>query len=153
MAIQPYPNITVSPDFQTYDFIREGKREIKKRIAFQLVDNEGQIYNLALCTVLINGDLDCETASRNGDMQKILETIARIVIDYTNRYPTRKIFFQGSDKLRTRQYQLSLFSNLPGILKFFKMEGLIIEDSEVMLRESFTTGKNYDAFIFTRKKD
>jgi|SRR5476651_2436492 len=152
MAINPYPDIVVSEDYQTFNFVSEGRTRINKRVEFQLLNPANQVYNLVLCTILPNGQLDCETASRNGDMQKILETIGKVTLSYTAMFPNRKIFLRGSDRLITRQYQLSLFSNLPEVIRFFYVEGVLIEDRQIILRETFKKGKNYDAFIFTRKK-
>lgn len=152
MAINPYHKITVSSDLQVYDFLSVGRSTIKKRVKFELVDDVEDIYNLAFCSVLEDGKEDCETASKNGDMLRVLETVGVIVLNYTDHYPERKIYFTGSDTLRTRQYQLSIFSQLQSILDYFDIEGLQLKNDELKLREQFKTGKNYDAFIFTRKK-
>jgi hypothetical protein len=152
MSINPYSNISASTDFQVFDFVSSGKAVIKKRVEFQLIDETEQLYNLVLCTVLENNQIDCETASRNSDMTRVLETVAIISLSYTDYYPKRKIYFSGSDTLRTRQYQLSLFSQLKSVLHYFNVEGLQFNGEELNLREPFQTGKNYDAFIFTRKK-
>ena len=153
MAINPYNNITVSTDFEVFDFISSGKRIIKKRVRFELIDEPEQIYNLALCTVLDDGRDDCENASRNGDMMRVLETVAVIALMFTDKHPHRKIYFTGSDSLRTRQYQLSIFSKLQSITDYFDIEGLQIEEDQLNVRELYKAGSNYDAFIFTRKQD
>jgi hypothetical protein len=152
MAINPYHQIAASTDFQVYDFVSSGKNVIKKRVKFEMIDELEQIYNLTLCTVLGDGREDCETASRNGDMERVLETAGIIALMYTDHYPERKIYFTGSDTRRKRQYQLSIFSQLKSVLEYFTIEGLQLEGEVLKLRESFKTGKNYDAFIFTRKK-
>jgi len=103
MAINPYHNITTSPDLQVFDFISSGVKLFKKRVKFELIDDKEQVYNLALCTLLDNELEDCETASRNGDMIRVLETVGIIALMFTDRYPDRKIYFTGSDALRTRQ--------------------------------------------------
>ncbi len=151
MALNPYPNIINSTDFAIFDFVSSGKKTLKKRVRFELIDDMEQVYNLALCTLLDDGTEDCETASRNGDMVRILETVGVIALMYTEHYPLRKIYFTGSDNLRTRQYQLSIFSQLQSIINYFDIEGLRIESEAVELREPFKAGKNYSAFIFTRK--
>ncbi|HEY8780652.1 MAG TPA: hypothetical protein VIM16_03470 [Mucilaginibacter sp.] len=152
MAINPYHNITTSPDLQVFDFISSGVKLFKKRVKFELIDDKEQVYNLALCTLLDNELEDCETASRNGDMIRVLETVGIIALMFTDRYPDRKIYFTGSDALRTRQYQLGIFSHLKAVLDHFIIEGFQFEGKELKLREPFRTGKNYDAFIFMRKK-
>jgi hypothetical protein len=151
MALNPYQNIINSTDFTVFDFVSSGKKEINKRVRFELIDELEQVYNLALCTLLDNGNEDCNTASRNGDMLKVLETVAIVALRYTQQYPKRKIYFTGSDNLRTRQYQLSIFSQLQSMVNYFDIEGLQFAGEIVKLREPFEAGKNYDAFIFTRK--
>jgi hypothetical protein len=134
-----------------FEFVSAGKKSIKKRVKFDLIDADESIYNLALCTVLESGAEDCETASNNGDMQKIFETIAIIAYTFTNQYPGRKIYFTGSDNLRTRQYRLTVFSNLKTILMYFDMEGIKIINGELGQREIYQKGRPYDGFILTRK--
>jgi len=151
MAVNHYHDIFISDDFQEYDFVSSGKQIIKKRIKFELIDELEQVYNLSLCTVLDNGKKDYQTASKNGDMVKILETIGIIALKYTDHYPERKIYFTGSDNLRTRQYELSIFSQLNLVLDYFTIEGITVDYKEFALREDFKTGKNYNAFIFTRR--
>ena len=85
-------------------------------------------------------------------MVRVLETAGVIALMFTDYYPERKVYFTGSDTLRKRQYQLSIFSRLKSVLDYFNIEGLQFEGEDVKLRESFEAGKNYDAFIFTRKK-
>ena len=96
MSINPYLNIETSSNFQVYEFESTGKKSIRKRVRFDLIDGDERVYNLALCTILPDGSEDCETASRNGDMEMVLETAVHIAIIYTNRFPDRKVFFRGS---------------------------------------------------------
>jgi hypothetical protein len=153
MSINPYLNVEASSDFQIYEFDSIGKEKLRKRVRFDLIQEREQIYNLALCTVLADGSEDCETASRNGDMDIVLETAANVAIVYTNRFPNRKVFFKGSNPVRTRKYQIEIVRYLNVMMKDFLIEGLIINSlNEIILREPFKNGKNYSAFIFTRKK-
>jgi len=152
MSINPYLNIETSLDFQVYEFESRGKETIKKRVRFDLIDWPEHIYNLALCTILPDGSEDCETASRNGDMDMVLETTVHIALIYTNRFPDRKVFFRGSNALRSRKYQIGIARYLEVVMKDFFIEGLLVNNqNEIILREPFQKGKNYTGFIFTRK--
>ena len=152
MSINPYQDIESASGFQIYEFYSVGKETLKKRVRFDLVDSLEQIYNLALCTVSPDGEEDCENASRNGDMDRVLETVAQIAIIYTNRYPERKIFFRGSDIVRTRKYQIGIVKYLDFAAKDFDIEGVTIsEQNEIITREAFRRGENYNGFIFIRK--
>jgi len=142
-----------SSDFQVYEFDSIGKENIRKRVRFNLVDEPEHIYNLALCTVLPDGNEDCQTASRNGDMDRVLETTVHIALIYINRFPDRKVFFTGSNAVHSRKYQIGIARYLEIAMKDFYIEGLIINNlNEMILREPFQNGKNYTGFIFTRKK-
>lgn len=153
MAINPYLNIETSSGFQVYEFESTGKENIKKRVRFDLIDEPEQLYNLALCTILPDGSEDCETASRNGDMDKVLETTVHIAVIYINRFPERKVFFRGSNVVRSRKYQIGIARYLEVVNKDFFIEGLLIsKQNEILLREPFQKGKNYSGFIFTRRK-
>jgi len=153
MSINPYLNIETSSDFQVYEFESTGKYNIKKRVRFDLIDKPEQLYNLALCTILPDESEDCETASRNGDMDRVLETTAHIAVIYINRFPERKVFFRGSNAVRSRKYQIGIARYLEVVNKDFFIEGLLIsKQNEILLREPFKKGKNYTGFIFTRKK-
>jgi hypothetical protein len=153
MSVNPYLNIEASSDFQVYEFASTGRKSIKKRVRFDLIDGYERIYNLALCTILPDGSEDCETASRNGDMEMVLQTAVHIAIIYTNRFPDRKVFFRGSDAVRSRKYQIGIARYLDVAMKDFFIEGLLINNlNGIILREPFQNGKNYTGFIFTRKK-
>jgi len=43
---------------------------------------------------------------------------------------------------------------MPTLIKLFHIEGVMINDNnEIISIETFEVGKNYNALIFTRKKD
>jgi hypothetical protein len=54
-----------------------------------------------------DGTLSDINFSNNNDLRKILATIIEVIFDYTNKFPERKIFFQGSDDGRG----ISLYHN------------------------------------------
>lgn len=114
------------------------------------INPEEKLYNLALCTVKEDGSEDYESASKNGDMATVLQTIAYIAIFFTDNYPDRKIYFTGTDVLRTRAYQLNIFTFHKQITEYFDVEGVLIQNNRIVQREPFKKGKNYQAFIFTR---
>lgn len=126
---------------------------LQKRIQFDLIDADEQIYNLALCTVLLNGDLDCESETKNGDMDSVLETTAHVGILYINKFPERKVFLQGSDAKRSRKYQIGINHHLIQLSKKYFIEGLTIVNDDIVGREPIRYGKNYQAFIFSRLKE
>ena len=152
MSINPYLNLETSSNFQIFDFESVGKNSLKKRAIFDLIDESEQLYNLALCTVLKDGTQDFNSESKNGDMDTVLETVAYIGLIYSERFPERKIYFRGSNTVRSRKYQMGVNRYLEILIKTFFIEGLIIDKyDEILVRETFQIGKNYTALIFSRK--
>lgn len=119
MSGNVYTQISTSENFEVYQFISDGKVPLTKIVRFTLVDKNEQIYNLVLCTVLPDGTEDCNSASRNGDMNKVLKTTAQITKIFSDRYPQRKIFVTGSTISRTRQYQIKIAVFYQLIADFF----------------------------------
>jgi hypothetical protein len=83
------------------------------------------IYNLAF------GDLDAATGeindirvTNNNDRQKILVTIATIVLDFTSQYPGAWIFMKGSTLSRTRLYRMGISKHWEEISMDFEIFGL-----------------------------
>jgi hypothetical protein len=154
MAINPYLNLETSSNFQVFDFESSGKATLRKRAVFNLIDEDEQLYNLALCTVLEDGTQDYDTESKNGDMDTVLETVAYIAGLYSNKFQERKIYFRGSTASRSRKYQMGVNKYLKILLKTFTIEGLVIDkNNQITLRENFRIGQNYSALIFTRITD
>lgn len=134
-------------------FQSAGKSSLKKLVRFEEVDSRERIYNMVLCTILPDGTEDCESAAKNGDIDSVLDTVAHISLIFTDHYPDRKIFFRGSDPIRTRKYQIRISNNSIDVMRFFDIEGLIIEGDVLITREAFRKGRNYSGFIFARKND
>jgi len=151
VAINPYLNIQTSSNYEVFVFQSAGKSSLKKLVRFEEIDSKERVYNLVLCTILADGSEDCESAAKNGDIDSVLDTVAHISLIFTDHYPDRKIFFRGSDPVRTRKYQMRISNNSLDVMRFFDMEGLIIEDNILITRETFRKGRNYSGFIFTRK--
>lgn len=152
MATNPLQNIQASPDFGIFEFESEGRSRLRKRIQFDLIDETENIYNLALCTVLPDDTLDCETDTKNGDMDRVLETAAHIGLLYINEYPDRKVLLRGSDAKRSRKYQIGINRYLIDLSKDYFIEGLKIVNGEIAGRGPIQSGINYQAFLFSKLK-
>jgi hypothetical protein len=148
MATNPFQNIQASPNFDLFKFESEGRTRLRKHIQFDLIDENENIYNLALCTVFPDGTLDCETETKNDDMDRVLETAAHIGMMYINKYPDRKVLLRGSDAKRSRKYQIGINRYLILLSKDYSIEGLNIVDGEIVNRELIRPGINYHAFLF-----
>jgi hypothetical protein len=149
MAINPILNIQTSPDYHVFEFDSDGRQRLRKRVQFDLIDASEHIYNLSLCTVLPDGNLDCKSDTKDGDMDRVLETTAHIGILYINQFPERKVFLQGSDAKRSRKYQMGINRYLMELSKKYFIEGVAIANDIITSREGIRAGKNYQAFIFS----
>jgi hypothetical protein len=134
------------PSFFDFEFESEGPNGLIRKIArFSSIGKN--IYNFGF------GDLDPETGdisddvvSNNGDAEKVLFTVARIIYDFTAVYPEALIFIQGSTPARTRWYQIYMNRYWPELEPIFEIFGY--RDGHW---EHFRKGVNYEAFLGRRK--
>ena len=136
---------------RTYEFISEGVHgKIVKTVQYTDTGTEN-VYNLAF------GDFDERTkqindfsVTNNGDSLKVLATVASTVYAFTEKYPKAMIFATGSTKGRTRLYRMGITNNLAEIKEDFAIFGLTIEQNNW---EEFIIGKDYEAFLITKKEN
>jgi len=113
-----------------YEFISVGPRGmVLKRVIFKPMANEG-VFNLAF------GDVDGTTVTdevitNNGDRDKILATIAKIVDMYTMTYPERFIYLRGSTPARTRLYKMAISANIEELDKKYEIFGYVNDEVPV----------------------
>jgi hypothetical protein len=107
MHLPSYKILENADDYSEFKFISKGpKGNIVKVIAFQKLP-VANLYNLSLFDIMSDGQLSDTNFSNNNDLRKILATTIQILMDYTEIFPERSIFFQGSDDKgrRTSLYQ------------------------------------------------
>ena len=132
--------------FHNHYFESKGpKGNILKKVHFNaFVDNH---YNICL------GDFDRETGqtnykavSNNSDMDKVFFTIAKIIYEFTKRYPQARIYFTGSTAARTRLYQIKINTYKRLVESAFKIYGVYGDEEE-----TFISNRNYNYFFVFRK--
>ena len=141
----------VSPDYFEYEFYSQGpKGRIKKIVRFDPFEtDDGQpIINLAF------GDWNEQTrsiddgiATNNEDADKVLATVAHIVLDFTNRFPEAVIYAAGSTAARTRKYQMGISKYYTDICSLFHVFGI----TEFNNTQVFIKNINYTGFLIRRK--
>jgi len=114
------------PDYATFGFESVGPNgRIMKAVRYTKI-NEESLYNLAFGDFdPATGDLDDLVVSNNGDLPKILNTVAATVYVFTTHYPAAAIFATGSTAARTRLYRMGLANNLTEIETDFVVLGLL----------------------------
>lgn len=140
-------HIDSSPDFLEFEFVSIGpKGPISKVVRYEEINVKG-IYNLGF------GDKDSFTeyiddlsVSNNSDSQKVLNTVAKTLYFFTDRYPEANVIATGSTLSRTRLYRMGISANLSVIERDFEILGLIDSDWE-----HFRKNETYRAFWVRRK--
>lgn len=95
MHLPSYEIIEKASDYSEYKFISSGPNgDIVKILSFKQIFVDS-LYNLALSDQLPDGTLSDTHFSNNDDIRKIMATIVEAVIDYTNNFPERMIFFRA----------------------------------------------------------
>jgi|SRR6266700_1924784 len=144
MNIERY-EYRVRPDYFDFEFISTGpKGSIKKIARFTLIkSNSIPFYNLSF------GDwneikvaIDDENVTNNNDTEKVLATVAAIVIDFSNHFPDAIIYAEGSTLARTRRYQMGIAKFWNEIKLIFKVFGIKSDGS----MEPYRKNVNYIAF-------
>jgi hypothetical protein len=132
-----------------YEFYSEGPNgRIQKVVEFYHLDTvEAKIYNLSF------GDWQDQTSrindlsvSNNNGRDKILATVAAIIVEFLKEHPDAVIFAEGSTLSRTRLYQVSISRQWHEISAYFKVYGYVNNKWEF-----FQKGTNYSAFLFNKK--
>jgi hypothetical protein len=142
---------TVSANHEQYEFISIGpKGNIKKIVRFDkfLLSPELEIVNLAFGDLNEDTrDIDDENVSNNADTEKVLATVARIAVDFTDSFPWSIIYAAGATPDRTRKYQMALNRQYGDVVELFHVFGMTKEGKIV----PFEKNVNYVGFLVRRK--
>jgi len=142
-----YDGITVSKDFSRWDFTSIGKKGPVCKGVFFSKTGMSEVYNLAFGDLDENGEIDDLSVSDNGDRDKVLATVVKIVTAYTTQFPGRWIEFKGSTDSRTRLYRMAIGLNLEELSLKFGIFGLTGKKWV-----PFAKNLNVSAFLITIKK-
>jgi hypothetical protein len=119
---------------------------IRKIIAYELVDEEEKIYNLSLVDKAEDGNISDMIVSNNNDMEKVLSTVIQTFPIFFEEFEQSKIFFRGSTPARTRLYKIIISKYLQVFEQDYLIYGFLNRASEL-----FVKGKNYEAFLISKK--
>lgn len=135
-----YP-FRASEDYLSYYFeSRSEERVIPKAIQFEKIG--AQVYNLAFGDLDSGGDINDVVVSNNGDMHKVMATVAQVVIAFFGAYPDRQIYFTGSSPSRQRLYRAILAREAERWSEVFEVQG-VVQGKPVQ----FEGCVNYQAFL------
>jgi hypothetical protein len=159
MQIEKYKTES-TVDSLIYTFESVGERVIRKVVEYTKLNPiyvglpiDTDVYNLAFGDWNDDiSDYEDTVESKNGDMEKVLATVANTALKFWEEYPEISIFFQGSfvsgeNPSRTRLYQMKIN------LYFRKIsEQVNIRGYGEQGWEDFKNNKNYMAFLISQKK-
>lgn len=133
----------------TFEFESDGRNgKIKKEVQYTLVNDGGFVYfNLGFGDLNEQtGDINDLSISNNEDRDKILNTVAATVLEFTNYFPKAVVYAKGSTPGRTRLYRMGIAANLEEIGQYLEVFGRLNGQWWV-----FEKNANYEAFIVLRK--
>ena len=145
MIAAPYPFVIHNRN-KLYFFESSGKQKVIKAVQFSYV--EDRVYNLGLAD-FEHGRLDFQRFTGNEDVWKVLNTVAAIVIRFTEFYPDAEVLIRAADEKRRRLYNRIFEHRIEQIEVLFEVAGFI--DYKNKIFEPFLTGQYYEAFLVRRK--
>ena len=86
--------------------------------------------------------------TNNQDSLKVLITVAKTVLKFTNSLPNALVHIKGSTPSRTRLYQIGITNNWIEISQRFSVFGYTTDNQWQL----FLKNVNYNAFMVYRKK-
>ncbi len=116
---------------------------IRKVIVF--THREKNLWNLAFGD-LGKGEIDDSIVSNNHDIVKIISTIAKVVYEFSDKFPSREIFIHPVDEKRKKLYNHVFRRNYEAINLKFHIIGTVNNKEE-----DYSTEKFYDIFKLKRK--
>jgi hypothetical protein len=147
----PSYNLIAQPDFLLFEFYSEGRKGlIKKRIRFSRVFAiafDSPIYSISINDLDVFGNfINDRVVTNNGDMDKVLATVANAAAQFTDVYPEALIFARGSTASRTRLYRIQISRHIARLGQRFEIIGIL----ESGRAERFTKDRPYEFFLARR---
>lgn len=121
-------------------------RKIRKIVSYQRIDDERNIFNLALLDVDKDGVMSDTSVSNNADMESVLATVIATVPLFFEKFNSGTIYFQGSTKSRTRLYRAILNKYQAQIRLLYEIKAL--ENNQVV---DFNENKDFEGFFISKK--
>ena len=90
--------------------------------------------------------LDDLSVTNNNDREKVLATVAAVVLEFLNNFPDMTVYAEGSTPSRTRLYQIGIASQYEEISSLLYVYGFVNGQWE-----EFRKDYNYEAFLVSLK--
>ena len=130
MQYELYSEVIINCDHSRFEFVSVRRNgNIRKRIVF-IPTYWSNVYNLAFGDITENDEIDDTKISDNGDRNKILVTVLKVVEAYTEKFPDRWVYFTGSTEHRTRLYRMAVSLHLEELSNTFDIYAELKERGE-----------------------
>ncbi len=144
MIQESYP-LTADENREVFVFDSIGiKGRIAKIIVFDLVAED--VWNLGFGD-RNNDDWDDEIISNNGDLVKVVSTVAQAAFQFSDRWPERRILINPVDEKRKKLYNTIFKRRHPEIEQIFEVTGMTAQGVRWYKPDIF-----FHLFLLTRKK-
>ena len=143
--------LSANADFTVFEFTSSGKNgRISKAIKFTQTLN-GNVYNLGFGDIVFSDEftieIDDETLSNNGDLEKVIATVVLSVYLFIEDHPDVYILFGSSNKAKLRMYRMFLSRNITEILKSFTVYGAIHNEKGQLVNVPFDSASDVDGYF------
>jgi hypothetical protein len=132
-----------------YAFTSVGKQgTITKVVYFQEIGTS--LYNLAMGDATGDADkpLDDMKVSDNGDMPKVIATVAKILVRFLEQNSAITVLIEGNTPIKKALYQRIIANNIQDLTPLFVIYG-VDEEGNITL---FNSEIQYHAFVVKLKK-
>lgn len=148
MQLEKY-DVRATESHNRFEFVSIGSNgSILKVVEFTPLDEAGFIYNLGFGDVnALTGDWDDKAVTNNGDRNKILATVANIVVAFLDKHPTVSVYAEGSTSIRNVLYQRTIERFRDEISESYDITGYTESGNWV----PFERGESFFAFLINRK--
>jgi hypothetical protein len=117
-------------------------KTIQKIVLFTPIEDDSQIYNLALLDVMPDGEWSDVAKSHNFDLEKVMATVIQCIFEFLHARPNCSVYFKGNSPSKTRLYRIVMNKQLSTLKKYFELYGILNGVPEL-----FDGRTNYEAFI------
>lgn len=128
-------------------FTSIGKESIIKVIQFKPTE-EPDIYEIVLGDLNLDGSIDLDKRSDNGDTEEVLSTVAKALLFFLSDHMEAQVVIEASSDSRARLYQIAIKRGLDDLGEYLVAYGFDNEKPEVL-----QSGKNYKKFVISLRED
>lgn len=139
-----------SPEENIYYFESKGVNgTIIKAVIFN--EYEPNVYNMALMDYNIEKEEFSDTSSsNNGDIAKVMATVAEIIHAYLQQHQKHIVYFEGNTSAKNKLYNRIIKNNYDFFTEFYEIRGKINIEGET--QEIYSPQNQYYGFYIYKKR-